>query len=134
MKPAAKKAVVRHLQVQHGLSQRRACDLAQCNRMTARYISISRRDDDAQLRERLRELAYGNPGLGYRMLCGQLRLEGWAVNHKRIYRIYPEEELQLRRKGRKRLKSEGRGMPQPATAPNEEWIRPRGTRTSYMTR
>jgi len=119
VKPAAQKAVVRHLQEQHGLSQRRACDLAQCNRMTARYIS--RRDDDAQLRERLKKLAHGNPGLGYRMLCGQLRLEGWAVNHKRIYRLYREEELQLRRKGRKRLKSEGRGMPQPATAPNEEW-------------
>jgi putative transposase len=55
------------------------------------------------------------------MLCGLVRLEGWPVNHKKVYRIYKEEGLQLRRKGRKRLKSEGRGMPQSATASNQEW-------------
>jgi putative transposase len=38
-----------------------------------------------------------------------------------VYRLYKEEGLQLRRKGEKRLKSEGRGVPQPATSLNEEW-------------
>jgi len=32
-----------------------------------------------------------------------LQREGWQVNHKRIYRLYVEEKLSLRRKrGRKR--------------------------------
>ena len=43
------------------------------------------------------------------------------MNHKKVYRLYREEGLQLRRKGRKRLKSEGRGLPQSATCANEEW-------------
>lgn len=119
MKPAVKRAVVQRLQEEHGLSQRRASQLVQCNRTTARYIS--RRRDGRQLCLRLRELATGNPALGYRMLCGLLRLEGWPVNHKKVYRLYREEGLQLRRKGKKRLKSEGRGMPQPATSADEEW-------------
>lgn len=119
MRPAARKAVVHHLQEQHGLSQRRACSLAQCNRMTARYRY--RRTEEGEVRQRLVALAEDNPGLGYRMLCGMLRLQGGRVNHKKVYRLYREEALQLRRKGKRRLKSEGRGLPQPATSPNQEW-------------
>lgn len=111
--------MVQHVQEQRGLSQRRASRLIGCNRMTARYITSS--GDDGELRERLATLASNNPGLGYRMLGGMLRLEEWPVNHKKVYRLYREDGLQLRRKGKKRLKSEGRGLPQPATAPNQEW-------------
>src|SRR4051812_48013060 len=68
VKPAAKRTVVQHLQEQHGLSQRRASRLVQCNRITARYIT--RRSDDDSLRTRLRKLAADSPALGYRMLCG----------------------------------------------------------------
>ena len=132
VKPAARKAVVHHLQEQHGLSQRRACSLAGCNRMTARY-RYGRSEED-QVRQRLVALAENNPGLVYRMLCGMLRLQGWCVNPKKVYRLYREEALQLRRKGKRRLKSEGRGLPQPAMAPNQEWIRPEGTRILFMTR
>jgi len=119
VKPAAKRAVVQRLQEQHRFSQRRASQLVGCNRMTARYFS--RRGEESQLQERLKDLAANNPALGYRMLCGILRLEGWPVNHKKVYRLYREADLQLRRKGKKRLKSEGRGMPQLATSVNEEW-------------
>ena len=119
MKPAVKRTAVHYVREQHGLSQRRASGLIRCNRHTARHISC--RIDDSPLRARLRELATHNPALGYRMLCGMVRLEGWPVNHKRVYRIYRDEGLQLRRKGKKRLKSEGRGLPQAATCANEEW-------------
>ncbi len=87
--------------------------------MTARYIPTS--SDEGELREQLATLAKNNLGLGYRMLYGMLRLQGWVVNHKKIYRLYRDQGLQLRRKGKKRLKSEGRGLPQPAACANEEW-------------
>lgn len=122
MTPAAKREAVQKVQHKHGLSQRRACQLVQCQRKTARHVA-QRRDnhDDHEVRQRLKTLASQNVGLGYRMLGGTLRLEGFRINHKRVYRLYKEESLQLRRKGKKRLKSEGRGLPQPATAPDEEW-------------
>jgi putative transposase len=119
VKPAAKREAVQHLHEQHNFSQRRACRLAQCHRKTARYVA--KRRDEHEMRQRLTELACQHVGLGYRMLGGHLQLEGTRINHKRVYRLYKEEGLQLRRKGKKRLKSEGRGVPEPATALNEEW-------------
>ncbi len=124
MKPAAKKAVVSHLQEAHHLSQRRACQLVHCNRKTARHRSC--RADDAALRERLCALASEHQRWGYRLLCGALRYEGWTtdkglVNHKKIYRLYREEQLALRSKGKKRLKSELRGQPVAPKAAHELW-------------
>jgi putative transposase len=47
---------------------------------------------------RLRELAEARRRFGYRRLQVLLQREGWQVNHKRIYRLYVEEKLALRRK------------------------------------
>lgn len=43
------------------------------------------------------------------------------MNHKKVYRIYKEEKLALRRKGKKRFKSELRGQPESATTSNQLW-------------
>ncbi len=110
---------MQQLQTEHGYSQRRACKLTRCNRKTARHTS--RRVDDPQLRQRLRELAEQQKRWGYRMLNGALRFEGWCINHKRTYRLYKEEQLDLRPRHRKRLKSEKRGRVAAATTANEVW-------------
>ena len=70
-------------------------------RATCRYRK--RRSEDQPLRVRLRELAEARRRFGYRRLQILLEREGWQVNHKRVYRLYVEEKLSLRRKrGRKR--------------------------------
>src|SRR5690606_20343372 len=47
---------------------------------------------------------------------------GWDVNHKRTYRLYRDEGLQLRRKvPRRRVKAALRDDRAPPTAPNEVW-------------
>lgn len=119
MSPAAKREVVRYLQEQHTLSQRRACQLVRCNRKSARHVS--KRPDDAQLRGALITLAQQKLAWGYRMLHGALRLEQWPVNHKKVYRLYREEKLVLRRKRKKRLKCEKRGAPLEPRAPGQRW-------------
>lgn len=89
-----------HLQTRFEMSQRRACSVIGCCRMTVRYQSV--RNDDL-LRERLRQLAHERRRFGYRRLHVLLRREGFIVNHKRVFRIYGEEKLTVRkRKGRKR--------------------------------
>ena len=45
---------------------------------------------------RLREMAGSRVRYGYRRLTVLLRREGWAVNAKRVYRLYREEGLQVR--------------------------------------
>lgn len=85
----------------HGLSQRRACELVGLDRSTMRYRC--RRPEDTALRERLRELAGERRRFGYRRLGWMLAREGHTINHKKLYRIYREERLMVRRRrGRKR--------------------------------
>jgi putative transposase len=89
------------MQVEVAISQRRACGLMEIDRGTCRYRR--QRPEDGDLRIRLRELAEMRRRFGYRRLQVLLLREGWQVNHKRVYRLYVEEKLGLRRKrGRKR--------------------------------
>ena len=80
------------------------------------------RDDQAVLRIRLRDLAASRVRYGYRRLHVLLKREGWQVNHKRVYRIYSEEGLTMRRKRPKRHRSgKVRVDRRKATAANEIW-------------
>ena len=48
------------------------------------------------LRCRMRELAATHVRYGYRQLTALLRREGWKENSKRVYRLYDQENLQVR--------------------------------------
>lgn len=70
--------------------------------------------------ERLLAAAREKPRGGYRRLQIVLDERGEHVNHKRIYRVYREAGLTIRRRARKRLRREG--SPRPALdGPNQEW-------------
>ncbi len=61
-------------------------------------------------------------GYGYNRLHILLYREGWTVNHKRVYRLYGEEGLALKRRRPKRRKSAATRVARPATtAANERW-------------
>jgi putative transposase len=95
--PAVKREAVAHLQGAHGMSERRACKAIGCDRMMVRYRL--RRPDDRVLRDRLRALARERRRFGYRRLLIFLRREGFAVNHKRLFRIYRGKRLMVRKRG-----------------------------------
>ena len=84
-----------------------------------RYEAI--RQDDPVLRERLKDLAKVRRRFGYRRLHVFLRREGHAVNHKRLFRIYREEQLHVRRRGgRKRAMGTRAPMVLPLVQ-NQRW-------------
>jgi putative transposase len=117
--PAAKREAVAHLVASHEMSERRACRVIGCCRMTMRYEVV--RQDDPMLRERLKELAKALRRFGYRRLHVFLRREGREVNHKRLFRIYREEQLHVRRRGgRKRAMGTRAPMVLPLM-PNQRW-------------
>jgi putative transposase len=60
------------------------------------YLSV--KDPKSASRGRLRELAYTLVRYGYRRIHVLLKREGWQLGKKRMYRIYSEEQLQLRSK------------------------------------
>jgi putative transposase len=104
---------------QKSYSQRRACGLVGLTPKTYRYRS--RRPDDAELYQRLRELALERRRFGYRRLLILLRREGVTLNHKRPFRLYREERLTVRKRGgRKRALGTRAPMTIPQE-PNQRW-------------
>ena len=74
------------------------------------------------MRLRINEIAKVRVRYGYKRIHVLLRREGWSVNHKRVYRIYCEEGLNLRTKKPKRRKSAAQRVQRPpATFLNQSW-------------
>lgn len=101
------------------MSERRACTLTAADRKMVRYRS--RRPADTELRGRLRELANQRRRFGYRRLFILLRREGEPSGINRIYRLYREEGLMVRKR-RGRRKALGTRAPILVEArPNARW-------------
>jgi len=100
------------------ISERNSCRLAGLWRSTYRYEGKA--SDDAELRLKIREYAARWKRFGYRQIHGLLRLSGVLVNHKKVYRIYTEESLKVRRRLRRKLSFIRTPAPVP-TGPNERW-------------
>ena len=86
---------------QLSVSERRACHVLRQSRATQRYLP-SVRDDEEPLTQRIIELAaiygrYGTP-----RITAMLNTEGWAVNHKRVERIWRQQGLKVPKKQPKR--------------------------------
>jgi putative transposase len=80
------------------------------------------RDDQAELKKRIREIAEARVRYGYRRIHVLLRREGWPVNMKRVHRLYTEMGLQLRKKTpKRRVKAKLRDDRTVAVRPNETW-------------
>ncbi|MGH9917414.1 MAG: IS3 family transposase, partial [Nitrososphaerales archaeon] len=74
------------------------------------------------LRQRVRDLAHTRVRFGYRRILMLLKREGWDVGKNRLYRVYIEENLALRRKRPWRHVSAAHRLERrPATTPNEVW-------------
>ena len=78
--------VAKALRERYRVSERRACAVVKLQRSSYRYHSV--KDPQVAVRMRLRELAETRVRYGYRRLHVLLCLEGWPINHKRVYRLY----------------------------------------------
>ena len=117
--PTARREAVGVLQREGDRSERRACALAGMGRSSYRYRA--HRPAEGELRERLRSLAAERRRFGYRRLTVLLRREGWAVNPKRIYRLYRAEGLTVRPRKRKRLAATARAPLRLPTQADQLW-------------
>ena len=117
--PAAKREAVAHLRTVFEMSERRACTVIGVSRMTVRYRTV--RPLDGDLRERLKALAHERRRFGYRRLHVLMRREGYCVNHKRLYRLYREERLAVRKRGGRKRAIGTRAPLVVPLGPNERW-------------
>jgi len=91
----------------------------QLSRSSYYYQAVPR--DDEPLRRALREKAAQRRRFGYRRLVVLLRREGWTDNHKRIFRLYQEERLQVKRRIKKHTAKWRGKTPAAAQRPNQRW-------------
>ena len=103
-----------------GVSARRACEVVRLPRSTWMYQS--RRVEPVALKQRIRDIARTRTRYGYLRIHAVLRREGWIVNRKRVYRLYREMGLQMRRKPpRRRVQAKLREARVPARFQNDCW-------------
>ncbi|SDZ82564.1 putative transposase [Nitrosospira multiformis] len=119
-RPALKREVVDYIVSHHDLNMRRACRLMKQSRSVQYYRSI--KDPKQALRGRMREIAKTRVRYGYRRIHVLLKREGWQLGKNQIYRLYSEEQLQLRSKLPRRRKMVVRRQAKiKPTKPNEAW-------------
>jgi putative transposase len=108
------------LMTERAMGVTRACGLVGISRSVFRYES-KRAEANVQLTARLAALAAEKRRYGYRRLHVLIRREGHVVNWKRLYRLYRDAGLAVRRRKRKRIGPvERRPLPKP-TMPNVSW-------------
>ncbi len=90
-----------HLRETFEVSERRACRLLNQPRSSQRHVS-AKVSKDAALVERMVVLSRENPRYGYRRVWALLGREGWAVNKKRVQRLWREAGLKVPARERKR--------------------------------
>ncbi len=117
--PQAKRQAVDVLRNERQFGVTRACGLIGISRSLYGYRS--RRPKPEALATRIAAIAAEKRRYGYRRVYIRLRREGWKVNKKRVYRLYREAGLAVRRRKRKRIGLvERRPLPKPS-APNRSW-------------
>lgn len=114
-----RRRVVQQVQAAVGVSERRAIRFTGFPRSSMRYKSL--RDPQEELRTRIKELAAQRVRWGYRQIHTLLQREGWLVNRKRVQRLYREEGLAVRRKGKKRRSQAPRPVRESLSRPNQRW-------------
>jgi putative transposase len=98
----------------------KACHLARLSRSC--WYKPRKNEQQEGLRMRIQEIANDRPRFGCERIHVMLKREGWQINLKRVHRLYCLEGLQVRmRRRRKKHMSLHRGIPPPASGPNERW-------------
>lgn len=111
---------MKYLREEHQISERRACKIIQLTRASGRY-QLKRASDEEELCQKIKSLAEERSRFGYRRIGYLLLREGYKVNHKRVYRLYKAQGLQVQRR-KKRRKAVGSRLPAKALkAANQRW-------------
>jgi putative transposase len=114
--PSRRRDAVRYLLGRHPVSERRACKLVGQYRSTQRYVAVPS-DFEARLRGRMNKLAAQYPRWGYRRIWELLRQEGFAINKKRVERLWRLEGHKVPAKRQRRGQKAVGGRAGPSRLP-----------------
>lgn len=121
--PGLRREAVLHVQECLEVSERRACTAVGQPRSTQRYCPQPG-DLEKKLTSRMHELVRENPRYGYRRIAALLRADGWAVNVKRVHRLWRREgfKVPVRQIKKRRLGTSANGIVRKSAQwPNHVW-------------
>jgi putative transposase len=110
---------VDYLVTDEKLSNRKACKLMGISRTTCQYKAKPK--DDTALQNALTTLTTKHVAIGYWQCCYRLWNKGYRWNHKRIYRVYTDMKLNIRRRSKRRLPERLKIPLTTPTAANQIW-------------
>lgn len=115
-----KRTAINRMVIEFKLSERRACRLVGLSRDGYRNPPVI---DPAttKLAEEIVSIAYTRRRFGYRRIHDLLRRDFPTVNHKKVYRLYHEAGLSVRRRKKAKRPSDLRMPLRIANGPNEVW-------------
>lgn len=121
VKPSHRKEMAIKVVAERGISIRLACDIFGISQTCYRYTRKLSTEND-EIANWLIHLTTTNKRWGFGLCFAYLRnIKGFSWNHKRVYRIYRELELNLRIKPKRRIK---RDKPDALSVPsmiNQVW-------------
>ena len=103
------------------MSERRACRVLGQPRSTQRYRSCQRPDERSLLKE-MRGITKRRPRFGCPRVHRELVADGRQVNHKRVHRIWKEENMQVPRKQHLRRRLPGGGSQNSCVRHRAQWM------------
>ena len=77
--------------------------------------------DDKEVQAALTQLTQKHPAIGFWQCCYRLWNRDYSWNHKKIYRVYTDMNLNIRRRAKKRLPERVKQPLSVPTAPNQMW-------------
>lgn len=89
------------MQEEHSLSLRQGCRIVRLSSSVYYYEPKPKSDDE--IIDQLQKLAEAHPTYGFKKMFHMLRHQGFGWNHKRVYRIYVQLGMNMRRKRKRRL-------------------------------
>lgn len=111
--------MVDYLVSEHGLSHRKSCEVLNLSRSVYRYQPAQRHDKE--IMSTLLNLTRRYPRYGFKKLFIKIRQRGDVWNHKKVYRVYCLLNLNIRRKGKRRLPTRTRQSLSISSLPNQTW-------------
>ena len=101
VRPVGRKDIAAYLISEYQMSIRQACKLSSISRWV--YYHRPDKTKDEPVQEKLRTMAEAHPAYGFWKMYRTIRREQLNWNHKRVYRIYIELGMNIRRKVKRRL-------------------------------
>ena len=111
---------MKYLIQEHKISERKACKIVQLCRSSGRY-QVKRDAQEDELCRKIKAIAEERRRFGYRRIGYLLLREGYKINHKRVYRLYKEQGLEIQKRKKRKKAVGSRIHTSVLTAANQRW-------------